>query len=362
MIARLRHLVPFAASLMAAVFVCLTPGPLLGDGLLKASATYEGSLEERSQEAIIIFRMSRIPGEAMEDLILKITVQGETDDFAWIIPFPNKPEVKQADARLFEELFDYVQYRRRERLAEKKNWKGGMGGGAFDDVDVLSREVVGSYDVAVVRENTPGTLNRWLQDEGYQPIQDGRDVIEFYRRKGYVFTCIKVSDARLKAHTPADLHPLRFTFKTGGRDGIYYPMKMTGLQTTPFDVNLYVFFQWWLNDGLNEYGYQHRGFHLKYRDWDTPRCIPNAGKNWANPRRDVFLAPAAGRVPTVAGLLRTLHPNQRYYLTNVRALSLDPAEVRKWKDDLWLFPYYRNPRFVPYDVREDGPASEGYWP
>lgn len=64
-------------------------------------------------------------------------------------------------------------------------------------------------------------------------------MIEFYRKKGYVFCCIKVTEAQLQAKTPVDLHPLRFTFKTGGRDGIYFPMKLSGLQKQPFDVNLY---------------------------------------------------------------------------------------------------------------------------
>jgi hypothetical protein len=36
---------------------------------------------------------------------------------------------------------------------------------------------VGSYDVAVVRENEQGTLNQWLDKEGYQQIDNGEELL-----------------------------------------------------------------------------------------------------------------------------------------------------------------------------------------
>ena len=349
-----RHLKRSLGRALAATCVLLATSEAVGDGFLAKSARYGGSLEERSQEAIIIFESSSVRKKAVEDLILKITVEGDAEEFAWVIPFPNQPEVKEADSKLFKELFDYVEYRLNARKKSPKKWKfGGAGGGAFaEDVEVLSREIVGSYDVAVVRENTPGTLNQWLEDEGYRRIEEGEDVIGFYREKGYVFSCIKVSDAKLKGDTPVDLHPLRFTFKTGGRDGIYFPMKMTGLQKEPFDVNLYVFSPMWLNDRLNRYGYEHRGLRLKYRDPSHAPTRPNTGRNWSQPFGD------QGR--TLAALFRELHPGKRYHLTNIQAFQLSPADVRRWADDLWLFPYYLETRFIPYDARRGGPASTAY--
>ena len=50
----------------------------LGDGKIVPPRDYEGSLEERSQEAIIVFHSSKVPGEAIEELILKITVEGKS--------------------------------------------------------------------------------------------------------------------------------------------------------------------------------------------------------------------------------------------------------------------------------------------
>ena len=354
-------------ALAATVVLTLGAGSSLwADGKMFVPRDYQGSVEERSQEAVLIFHGSDEPGGATEDLVLKVSVRGETDEFAWVIPFPNEPKAAKEDAKVFAELHAYVE----ARLAQlHSKHKGGMGEKAAEPksdlavrpVEVLSRKIVGSYDVAVVRENEEGGLSQWLEKEGYQPVAGGEEVIRFYRLKKYVFACIKVSDAKLEAKTPVDLHPLRFSFKTGGRDGIFFPMKLTGLQQDRFDVNLYVFYGAWLNDHINKFGYEHRGFRRKYRDWDTAECEPNAGKTWSTPQRDAFLADKAHLLPTVSKLFRKLHPGERYYLTNIQARNLDPEEVRAWSDDLWLFPYYTNRKFVPYDARPGGPASAA-WP
>lgn len=347
--------------------VCGVPGSgeLSADGVAMPPRGYAGSIEERAQEAIIIFHASETTGDAVEDLILKISVEGGADKFAWVIPFPTEPTVAKEDAKLFRELYDYVEARRQSLSRKKPGTKGAFGGppsaaAEREAVTVLSRRIVGTYDVATVRENVPGALNDWLKTEGYQSLPNAEDVIGFYRKKGYVFSCVKVSDTALAQTKSAELHPLRFTFKTGGRDGVYFPMRMTGLQRRPFDVNLYVFYRFWLNDSVSRFGYEHRGFRLRYRDWDSPRCKANGGKAYSSARRDPFLKDLAQRIPTVVKLFQKLHPGERYYLTNLYASGLKPGDVRNWADDLWLFPYYTNRRFVPYDARADGCASAAY--
>jgi hypothetical protein len=341
------------------ILAILFPLAALADGIVRPPRDYKGSLEEKAQEAIIIFRGTN-SGEATEDLILKVRVAGEAKSFGWVIPFPNRPEVEKEDARLFQELFDYVQARRPRKKSGGFKTDGMAAPKTAEGVVVLSRKIVGNYDVAVVRENEPGTLNAWLEDGGFQTLHDAEDVLGYYRDKGYVYACVKVSDAALEKGRDADLHPLRFTFKTGGRDGIYFPMKMTGLQTAPFDVNLYVFYRSWVNEKLNRYGYVHRGFALSYRDWDTRYCKPNAGKTWSSPETDPFLRSLARRIPTVKSLFQRLDPGERFYLTNITARGLKPEDVRRWKSDLWLFPHYRDRSFTPHDVRRGGPARDAY--
>ena len=288
---------------------------------------------------------------------------GEVKNFGWVVPFPRQPVVEKEDAGLFRELFNYVEARTEQKPENVKRNKDEAIGRADSamGVDVLSRKIVGSYDVAVVRENLAGALDQWLEKEGYQTLgRDAEDVVGFYRRKGYVFACLKVSDAALSGGTAADLHPLRFTFRTGGCDGVYFPMKMTALQKERFDVNLYVFYKAWLNEDTLQYGYARRHFALKYHDSDTAQCQPNAGKAWSDPKTDVFLRDLAHLVPTVTKLFQKLHPGARYYLSNLKALNMNPKFVRAWADDLWLFPNYPDPTFVPIDARPGGVAAAGY--
>lgn len=343
---------------VALLVIVIGAGSTLADGKVMPPQDYKGSLEERSQEALIIFHSSDKPGSAREDLILKIQVEGRASQFAWIIPFPNQPDVAKEDPALFRELFNCAQVAK-----HPSSMKGGFGGAKSapatekSKVDVLSREVVGSFDIAVVRENEQGGLNPWLEQEGFQKLENAEDVLDFYRQKKYVFACIKVTSEALSKDGAIESHPLRFTFRTGGRDGIYFPMKLTGLQKEPFDVNLYVLYRYWLNDKLTKYGYEHRDFHLEYRDWDSEFCEPNGGKQYSLPEKDPFLKSHAHLFPTVTKLVRKLHLGEKYYLTNIKAVGLKPEEVRGWKDDLWLFPYYTNKSFVPHDARPGGVAA-----
>ena len=337
------------------------PPLVLGDGKVMPPRNYKGSLEEKAQEAIIVFTPGTAEKSAVQDLIIKIQVEGRVDDFAWVVPFPSKPTTHEEEAVLFKECFNYVESRRRP--VSKGKAFGSKGEAANDArptpqaVEVLSREVVGSYDVAVVKENAAGALNAWLKKEGFQELEKAGDIIGFYREKGYVFACMTVAETKLSKSGTADLHPLRFTFETGGRDGIYFPMKMTSLQNDPFDVNLYVFYRAWLNDHLNGYGFEHRGFDLKWRDYDTKQCKANAGKTWSAPKSDPYLKSYAGRIPELTRFFQSRHPGKRFYLTNITARSLKPKRVRLWDNDLWMFPYYTDKSMVPMDAREGGAAA-----
>jgi Uncharacterized protein conserved in bacteria (DUF2330) len=349
----------------AFVALSMTVTPALGDGMVMAPREYKGSLEELAQEAILVFHPGDDKRSATEDLILKIRVKGDSDRFAWIIPLPAEPESAPEESALFEELHRYVQARLTPRPTKTSGAlpspkSAAPAPAAEAPVEVLSRKDVGNFDVAVVRENQPGALTKWLTDNGFRAPEAADDVIGSYRKKGYVFACVKVSEAAKGKGAEASLHPLRFTFKTGGKDGIYFPMRLTGLQSEPFDVNLYVFYDKWINDRVSRYGFTHRGFSLIWRDYDSPACEPNAGKSWTDPSADPYLKGYESLFPTVTTLFRKLHPGARYYLTNIRANGLRAADVRAWSDDLWLFPYYIDPKMVPYDAREGGPAASGF--
>ncbi len=339
----------------ALLLLLLVAGRAWADGKVFRPRAYTGSLEEQSQQAILICTPAESGEETTQDLILKIGVKGDVDRFAWVIPFPNVPAVEKEEAKLFADLFNYVESRRADRHSTKPAGAGSKGADSTLDkkpVEVLARMTVGSYDVAIVRENEPGELNRWLKKEGYQELGDGaEDVLKFYREKKYVFACLKVIDAKPDERKYIELHPLRFTFKTGRDEGIYFPMKLTGLQSDPFDIDLYVFHRYWIDGHQSDAGYEHHGFRLDYRDWDSSACKANAGKTYFAPEADPFLNPKAHLLPAVTRLFQKLHPGKHYYLTKISG-TFRPEDVRVWSDDLWL---------ETYRVTVVGPAQARSW-
>lgn len=347
-------------SIVVVACLLLSQQSLRADGKVIRPRDYHGSLEESAQEAIIVFQPGSDGVSAVEDLILKISVTGNTDHFAWIVPFPTVPETSEESPKLFDELFAYCERRSARPLNFTGSEKSAVTPKAeAKPVQVLKSQVVGSFQVTTVREQEAGTLNKWLVENGYQRLDGADDVLDFYRRKNYVLTCIRVSDAALTVNKPVELHPLRFHFKTGGRDGIYFPMRLTSLQQAAFDLNLYVFTNSWLNDRLNAYGYQQQGLSLRFRDFDSPTCVADAGKWYAEPKQDSYLRDYASALTETTKLFQKLSPQGKFYLTNIQAHDIQPASLRQ-RDDLWLFPYYPTAGMVPFDARDAGIAHDAY--
>ena len=349
--------------LIFSVHVLFADGKVVPRKYSPDHALYKASLEEYSQQAIIIMKQDE-KGDVHEDLIIRIGVEGDHTDFAWIVPFPKPPEIFEEKSIIFEELFHYVKYMTYNRRPSKKSGEmkseGTKNSEADSQLTVISRKTVGAFETAVVETKETDALNKWLKAEGYQELEDKANILKEYIDKKYVFACVKVKDVS-NDEKRKELHPLRFSFKTGGKDGIYFPMKMTGLQEESFDINLYVFYRYWVNQRNNKFGYQKLGFEKRYRDYDTRACESNGGKNYGDPKSDPLLKQAAHLMPNVSEMFKRLYPDDRFYLTNIYTKDMSAETVRGWKDDLWLFPNYTDHSKVPMDVLNNGIAS-GFWP
>jgi hypothetical protein len=383
------------------------PGASWADGILLPPILPGGlspTIWESMQEAIIIHDLETLHSRAVEDLIVKLSVQSleDVETFNWVIPFPNPPETSLENPKVFEEIRRHVtehgqedgQRRPQEQTMEKREGEtregetpegaGRQGGGeakvsaapraqeaaagalhaAPQDasrVRVISRKTVGSYDVAIVRALEKGALDAWLEKEGFRSREhEGKDVVEFYRQKGYVFACVKVSDVKLAKGRTLELPPLRFTFETGGRDGVYFPMKMTSLQKEPFDLELHIFSPKPIDENASQYGYAHRGLRGLYREGNEDGDAPKEGRSWSALESDRFLKRDASHLPSLAELFRRVRPGGEHYLTSIGTRGMRPQALESWRDDLWVFPRYPEADFVPFDARPGGPAAAGW--
>ena len=121
--------------------------PVLADAAFFAMAEWD--IYQSDQRAVRLYENSA------EHLILSVRFEGDAEEFAWVIPVPEKPEIDVSDPELFWELSD---------LTVGAIYEPGFGcadGGGFappDGVDVIQEQVVGPCAAAILSEGDPTAL------------------------------------------------------------------------------------------------------------------------------------------------------------------------------------------------------------
>jgi hypothetical protein len=164
-----------AAPLIAVLFLLsTTAAPVLADGCFFPDSVYR-DLYESAQRAVILY------GNSTEHLILSVSFEGDAEEFAWVIPVPEKPEIAVTDAELFWELSD---------LTISAISTPGFGcirheglDPSGDGVDVIQEQVVGPYATAILSATNATALVDWLNANGYIFPEDGEEIISEYIEK-----------------------------------------------------------------------------------------------------------------------------------------------------------------------------------
>jgi hypothetical protein len=180
-----------AVLLVVILFLLTTATPVLADGGFFPDSMYR-DLYEVAQKAVILYGNST--GNYTEHLILSVSFEGDAEDFAWVIPVPNLPEIAVTDAELFWELSDLT-------ATEVPNGGGvgcfGMGEGAVpgpgDGVDVIEEEVVGPYATAILTATNATALADWLNTNGYIFPEEGEEIVSEYIEKEWYFVATKIN-------------------------------------------------------------------------------------------------------------------------------------------------------------------------
>lgn len=262
------------------VLLGLLPLNAVADGKVYPPVALAAAVTIPDQRALIHFT------NGVERLVIETRFTGEGTNFAWVVPLPNQPVIEAATTGLFPTL----QYLFRptiihhipkyygwilfvigllltlrwmvERLgatvftgvcvvmfllvmaalllpalAPAKSKAGGTSDTASPPVAILDRQVVGVFETTTIASRDPRALQAWLRDNGFVVTTNSEPVIASYVKDGWVFVAAKVQRdlAERQTSTP---HPLSFTFKT---EKPVYPMRLTGVDNGPLQVELYVF-------------------------------------------------------------------------------------------------------------------------
>jgi hypothetical protein len=226
-----------AAPLIAVLFLLsVMATPVLADGGMFPDSMDE-DLRESYQKAVILYGNST--GNSTEHLILSVSFEGDAEDFAWVIPVPNKPEIVVTDPELFWELSDFTR-------TELPHGGGGFGCGAaapgdHEGVDVIGEQVVGPYATTILSATNTTALADWLNANGYIFPEDGEEIVNEYIEKEWYFVATKINavdEDTGYALAEGDIEPIVLSFAS---DEIVYPLRITSLSATEPEVLLYVF-------------------------------------------------------------------------------------------------------------------------
>lgn len=181
-------------------------------------------------------------GNCTEHLILSVSWQGDAEDFAWVVPVPNIPEITVTNPQLFWELSAFTAIKTPGNGGGVSCY-GGAGGPPGGGVDVIEEEVVGPYATAIISATNATALTDWLNANGYTFPEDGEEIISEYIEKEWYFVATRINAVDNDtgyALAAGAIEPMVLSFAS---DQIVYPLRISSLSATSAtspEVLLYV--------------------------------------------------------------------------------------------------------------------------
>lgn len=246
--------------LVVAVLSCRTAA---GDGKFFPEAAFEKAPDIPAQRALVRFKDGR------ETLIIEAAVDSESKNLGWVIPLPAVPEkMEEVKPGLFESLTFCLGARITHDLGPRVRGmsflcalivlfvlgvvlsrslvqpllyvlivaiimavatpnllgKAGTPLARIPGIEIAAEKRVGSYDVKVLRAETPGALDEWLKANGFAALgSEEKLAISDYIRERWCFFAAKLVRDEAGQAIP---HPISFEFPA--KEAVY-PIKLTGL-------------------------------------------------------------------------------------------------------------------------------------
>jgi hypothetical protein len=193
---------------------------------------------DQSSERIIF----AVNADGTTDMIVQIAYQGDSDDFAWLLPLAEVPDPDSLAT--FPELAmmaldsgtgpSFVMDPNCQIWDEDSPSAGGDDGSGDGDgeiaedagVSVYIRETVGPYDVAVIGSDNAEATSDWLQTNGYRISGAMNEYVKLYTAEHMKFLALKLT---AKADV-SEIAPFRLSLK-GETPNI--PLRLTSIAAVP---------------------------------------------------------------------------------------------------------------------------------
>ncbi|MFX4295082.1 DUF2330 domain-containing protein [Streptomyces bohaiensis] len=219
-----------------------------------AMVTADGSdLGVTEESSVVVW-----DGDGTQQIVMRLTVDGDASAAAWVMPVPNRAEVTLAEPELFTELERVTAAGQRvDRYLWPRpgDWPraapdaAGAPEGAAPPVAVVGRERLGPFDVARLTAEEPAALADWLAENGFALSGRLAAAVEPYVAEGWEYVAVRLVPAGAEDAAAGEdaegggpvlsgpLEPLRLTFAT---ERPVYPMRLSRLADTQQVLRLFV--------------------------------------------------------------------------------------------------------------------------
>ncbi len=182
----------------------------------------------------IIFRQE---GNTITTIVL-IQYQGAAEDFSWVVPVAGVPELSTSSNLLFNSFelatrpqfildvegqgcFEPVPFGVGLAAPDSLGGESGDGG-----VQIIERSVVGPFDVVIVTSDDPEAMATWLEENGYDLSDRGRDLLAPYVQMGMNFVALRLH----KDADVGDIEPLKMVYQA---ERPMIPIRLTSVAADP---------------------------------------------------------------------------------------------------------------------------------
>ncbi|PWI18682.1 DUF2330 domain-containing protein [Streptomyces sp. Act143] len=186
-----------------------------------------------------------------ERIVMRLTVDGDSDRAAWIMPVPHRADVRLGDPALFDALDAAtapVHRTRHHFWPQDGDWPlvsgGGRdagapppGAGAAPGVSVVGRQKLGPFDVARLTATDPDALGGWLTANGFRLPPLLSTALQPYVARRWEYVAVRLAPETANTSLRGTLDPLSLSFAA---DEPVYPMRLSRLARTPQSLGLYV--------------------------------------------------------------------------------------------------------------------------
>ncbi|MFI9253198.1 DUF2330 domain-containing protein [Streptomyces sp. NPDC053069] len=182
-----------------------------------------------------------------EQIVMRLTVNGDARHAAWIMPVPHRATVRLGDRALFDQLAEAIQPVHRTRYhfwPENGDWPfdghGLSGDGAArpgSTVGVVDRQRLGPFDVARLTATDPAALGDWLHAHGFALPDRLKSALQPYVDRHWEYVAVRLAPETAGTVLNGALDPIHLTFAA---DAPVYPMRLSRLATRPQSLGLYV--------------------------------------------------------------------------------------------------------------------------